>query len=253
MRFCSHFLKMVICVTLMFNVALAQETTADQAKQEILTMYEGWIQMYLKGDTTQFENFYPKDHKSLSIWDGKIVETNHETTYKKITNLFKNNVITQFEFTEEPIIFVSKNGQMAGTVVTGIFESVNKEDNKKWHSSFSEIELLEKKNGKWLTTVSTGAYIPARDSVIVDADILADYSGKYQSKATGNVYEVTARGNNLIQKRGEQVSVYIPQSDCSFFIKESAHSIVFGRDKNGKVSHYTWVMDHQSTTVKKIE
>jgi len=249
----SLLLIAVLSVLVVSNFLFAQKTDIEKAKIEIQNMYDEWNQFLLKGNVDDLKKFYPDDYKGYYIYNGNITETSFEESSKDFTRQFKDGIYTRMEFTEAPKIFVSSCGTMAWTLSEGIFEYKSNKSNKTSITTFAGIEVLEKINGQWVTIGSSASYIPLRDSIIVDEITLVDYEGKYKSGKSGNIYEVTVKEGNLVFTRDGQVTVYTPQSDCSFFTKGQAHNIIFGRDKNGKVTHYTWTKDNYSSTVNKIE
>ena len=161
---------------------------------------------------------------------------------------------TSFKILPESYVYIAKDGNTAWAYYTIESEFVILKTNKKEKITDSYLDIFIKEDGKWVNHTSLGESTKAERKVaVVDKSILDEYNGTYTIKEYGVVYTVSNDGKNLIFSWEGKLYTYIPQSEYSFFMKDEPQSIVFNRDKNGKVISYSRITDNECYIVNKID
>ncbi len=253
------FLLVSSVLILCTNVSIAQSTsTVDADKKQILERMEQWgQQVIIDGNLDVIKNFYPKSGMHLSYDNQKIEERTVEKSINNISSQFENVKYTGFNMLDDLYIFITEDGHTAITSFTVELEYEALKTKKKDKFTLTGVEVLIKEDGKWVEILGMEEFVKEeRKVVVVDKSILDEYNGTYKNEksGTGNVYTVKNDGKNLIwtTKEGNQF-ILKPQSEYSFFMEGQPQSVIFGRDKNGNVSFYTFIMDSKCSVVYKVK
>ena len=253
----KRLLFLVSCVlTLCTNVVSAQSSsTVDADKTEILEFVDHWIhRLIIDGDVASFKDYYPKNGIYMNIYRNKI----EEKTFKEFSNNWsstsENIKYTGYKMLPDSYVYITNDGNTAWAYITIEFEYVILKTNKKGKFAQTNLDIYIKENGKWVNHTSlTESTKAERKVAVVDKSILDEYNGTYKFKEYGAVYTVSNDGKNLIFSWEGKLYTYIPQSEVSFFIKDEPQSIVFNRNKKGKVIGYTRIADNECYIVNKID
>ncbi len=251
------FLLVSSVLILCTNILIAQSSsTVETDKKQILERMELWgQQVIIDGNLDAIKNFYPKSGIHLSYANQKIEERVNEQTINNISSQFEYGKFTSYNILDEPFIFITEDGNTALTssIVELGFEDLKTKKNNKF--SMTGMEVWIKENGKWVLILGMEELVKEERKVVeVDKNILNEYNGTYKTTKSGNVYTVANDGKNLIwnTKEGNQF-ILKPQSEYSFFMEDQPQSIIFGRDKKGNVSFYTYIMDNECGVANKIK
>jgi len=250
------FLLVSSVLILCTNVLIAQSSSSvDANKKQILEFMELWgQQVIIDGDLDAIKKFYPKNGVNLFYYNQKIEEDNVEKTIDNFSSQFEKGKYTSFNILDDPYIFITEDGHTAIISYTVELGYEDLKTKKKDKFSVAAMEVLIKEDGKWVEILGTSESVVDRKVVSVNKSILDEYNGTYKSEKSGNVYTVTNDGKNLIwaTKEGRQL-ILKPQSEYSFFMEGQPQSLIFGRDKKGNVSFYTYIMDNVCAVANKIE
>ena len=253
------FLLVSSVLILCTNVLIAQSSnTVDTDKKQILERMEQWgQQVIIDGNLDIIKNFYPKNGINLSYNNQKIEEKTNEQIIESFSSQFENVKYTGFNMLDDLYIFITEDGHTAITSFTVELEYEDLKTKKKNKFSITGVEVLIKENGKWVGTLTMEESVKEERKVVsVNKSILDEYNGTYKNEksGTGNVYTVKNDGKNLIwtTKEGNQF-ILKPQSEYSFFMEGQPQSVIFGRDKKGNVSFYTFIMDNKCGVVYKVK
>lgn len=251
------FLLVSSVLILCTNVLIAQSSnTVDTDKKQILERMEQWgQQVIINGDLDIIKNFYPKNGINLSYNNQKIEEKTNKQIIESFSSQFENFKYTGFYMLDDLYIYITEDGHTAITSFTVELEYEDLKTKKKSKFSITGVEVLIKENGKWVGTLTVEESVKEERKVVeLNKNILNEYNGIYKTTKSGYIYTVTNDGKNLIwnTKEGNQF-ILKPQSEYSFFMEDQPQSIIFGRDKKGNISFYTFIMDNECGVANKIE
>ena len=233
----------------------AQETdTNDEDKKQILEFVDQWVhRLIIDGDVASFKDYYPKNGIYMSIYNNKIEESTFEEFSNDWSSASENIKYTGYKILPDSYVYKTIDGNTTWAYYTIEFEYVILKTNKKGKLTQTYLDIYIKENGKWVNHTSlTDSSKEERNVAVVDKSILDDYNGTYKSEGSGNVFTFSNDGKNLIINFEGKQYTYIPQSEYTFFMKDYPQSIVFNRDKKGKVIGYSWIANNYCDVRNKI-
>ena len=250
-------LKILFSLLLMLsaNILFAQSaSTIDTDKKQLIETIEKWNQAMLDGNKDVIKDFYPNNGKTLFVSYQNIQEISNDMLVKSFTSQFESIKYTKYNTLPDPKIYITEDGHTAFVYSTMEVAYEALSSNKGESFSIIGLEVFVKENNKWVSVLRTTEEVKEkRKPITLDKNILDDYNGTYKSERTGNIFSIKNDGKNLISTLGDEESIYIPQSQYSFYKDRFAQNIVFGRDKTGKVRFYTYMKDNVCTVMNKID
>ncbi len=132
---------------------------------------------------------------------------------------------------------MKKSGVIYGAIISGEhYFYINKKGEPERRDGWAKFtHLWLKQNGEWkMTRVLSYDHAPApflstRKAVVLPADVLRAYAGKYKGPQTGVAEISTGEGVLLMTAYGKQFAIY-PEKEGVFFMKERDITFEFTKD-----------------------
>lgn len=239
----KNLLHFILAAWLVFpNTSAAQKTdpVEKEKKQIIQTIEKYGKQLYVDQNIDAVEELYPSKGISISISNHVVDEGTLESISERALDFFTKYKGVTYQLKPDPYIHISEDGNTAFVYATEVadFEIVETGKNMKFIDT--GLMVLIKKNGKWKMLLETNDQLAEGDAFEVDKNVLNTYDGAYLNETTKNKITVSNDGKNIIYTTAKgNESTWIPKSENTFKLKGKSPTITFGRDKNGKISHFT--------------
>ncbi|MEN8138256.1 MAG: hypothetical protein ABFR62_07480 [Bacteroidota bacterium] len=236
------------------NYLSAQDNSKYNAEQQaVLDKLNQWHnEVMINKNLDVFEGYHSKNTALIRL-SGTKVENVDLKQMKAFVSNNEGNKYTKISYIGDPYVYVSKEGDYAWIYYTAEYEYINSKDNSTHKYTSIFLDMFLKEDGQWVAHADLEQAYDERKTVAVDKKLLDEYTGTYYIEKYSVKLFVTNDGRNLIFKpeEGNEITV-LAQADDSFYIEGKPGNIVFGRDKNGKVSHYYAIRDNTFVIVKKI-
>lgn len=235
-------------------ITAQNSTTIDTSKRQLIETIAKKNQAMINGDIDAIKEYYPDNRATLFVSYQNINEIKSDLLIQSYTSQFDIIKYTKFNTLPNPKIYFTEDGNTA--FVYSTMEVAYEELNTKKGEEFSIIglEVFVNDSKKWVSVLTTTEEVnEKRKPIELDKSILDEYTGTYISSRTGNVFTINNDGKNLISTLGDEDSIYIPQSEYSFYKDRFAQSITFGRDKTGTVMFFTYIKGNKCTVMNKVD
>lgn len=234
-------------------IALSQTDIQVKGKQELLERHDRFIQFMQEADLERLKEFYPENHTSLELSKGMISTQNYTKLYSLMQGYFQSVVYHDFEDIEGPYINVSPDGNMAWILRSMRVSFEMKQGGMKSNFRGTGIDVMEKRDGKWIEVASSYEYKFDRKKVKVDLSVLEEYEGAYHFADQGKTFHAEIE-NGALQLRGPTKTVKsVADTEYSFHLEDDSADVIFIRDRKGVVSHMLLVTEGSTVALPRVE
>lgn len=248
----------LMLMLLLFLISCAEnKVDIEKEKAQVLQRIEQWYQVMQNQDLAAVPDFFPNEKKVVNFSNSKKQKAGIEEINDNMKKQFSAGKFTSIKILPEPTIFVSDDGETAWIYSETEFEFLPSKAEKSNKFISSVFEVLIKENGKWVYQASidvSSKGTKKRKIIKIAKSLLNEYTGKYKSEKSGNEYDISTDGENLIllNKDAKKI-IFSPESESTFFTDGFPQTLIFCRDRKGKVSYYVYSKDNLSAIVKKIK